>query len=112
MLLLLILILFFSITSHAQETTFDKGKKYKIGGIKVTGLKSYNEQTVITYTQLREGQEILVPGEEISAVIKKLWGLELFSDINFYIQRIEGDKIFLELIFTQENDFSGKSDGK
>jgi len=59
--------------------------------------KSYNEQTVITYTQLREGQEILVPGEEISAVIKKLWGLELFSDINFYIERIEGDQIFLEL---------------
>lgn len=95
--LLLVLVLFFSIASYGQETTFDKGKKYTIGGIKVTGLKSYNEQTVITYTQLREGQEILVPGEEISAVIKKLWGLELFSDINFYIDRIEGDKIFLEL---------------
>lgn len=96
-LFLLVSLLFCSITTHAQETTFDKGKKYIIGGIKVTGLKSYNEQTVVTYTQLREGQEILVPGEEISGVIKKLWGLELFSDINFYIERIEGDKIFLEL---------------
>lgn len=96
-LFLLVSLLFCSIATHAQETTFDKGKKYIIGGIKVTGLKSYNEQTVVTYTQLRKGQEILVPGEEISAVIKKLWGLELFSDINFYIERIEGDKIFLEL---------------
>ncbi|WP_046755206.1 BamA/OMP85 family outer membrane protein [Kordia jejudonensis] len=96
-LFLLVSLLFCSIATHAQETTFDKGKKYTIGGIKVTGLKSYNEQTVVTYTQLREGQEILVPGEEISGVIKKLWGLELFSDINFYIERIEGDKIFLEL---------------
>ncbi|WP_298418909.1 outer membrane protein assembly factor BamA [uncultured Kordia sp.] len=96
-LFLLVSLLFCSIATHAQETTFDKGKKYIIGGIKVTGLKSYNEQTVVTYTQLRKGQEILVPGEEISAVIKKLWGLELFSDINFYIERIEGDNIFLEL---------------
>jgi len=96
--LLLVSLLFCSIATHAQETTFDKGKKYIIGGIKVTGLKSYNEQTVVTYTQLREGQEILIPGEEISAVIKKLWGLELFSDINFYIDRIEeGNKVFLEL---------------
>lgn len=94
---LIVLVLFFSIATHAQETTFDKGKKYVIGGIKVTGLKSYNEQTVVTYTQLREGQEILIPGEEISAIIKKLWGLELFSDINFYIERIEGNKVFLEL---------------
>ena len=45
--LLLVLVLFFSITSHAQETTFDKGKKYTIGGIKVTGLKSYNEQPFV-----------------------------------------------------------------
>ncbi|QHI38211.1 Outer membrane protein assembly factor BamA [Kordia antarctica] len=95
--LLLVVLLFCSITTHAQETTFDKGKKYVIGGIKVTGLKSYNEQTVVTYTQLREGQEILIPGEEISAVIKKLWGLELFSDINFYIARVEGNTVFLEL---------------
>lgn len=96
--LLLVVTLFCSIATNAQETTFDKGKKYIIGGIKVTGLKSYNEQTVVTYTQLREGQEILIPGEEISGVIKKLWGLELFSDINFYIDHVEdGNKVFLEL---------------
>ena len=38
---LLVLLLFCSIATYAQETTFDKGKKYIIGGIKVTGLKSY-----------------------------------------------------------------------
>ena len=81
----------------AQEVTFDKGQTYVLGGIEVTGLKSYNEQTVITYTGLRTGQQITVPGEQISNIINKLWKLKLFSDINFYITAIEDNKVFLEL---------------
>ncbi|MEM9075612.1 MAG: POTRA domain-containing protein [Bacteroidota bacterium] len=81
----------------AQDTSFENGKTYILGGLSVTGLESYNEQTVKTYTGLRVGQPITVPGDEISAVIKKLWGLELFSDVSMYYTKIEGDKIFLEL---------------
>lgn len=88
---------FFTTILTAQETTFDKGKKYILGGIEVTGVKSYNQQTVITYTGLRIGQEIVIPGEEISNIISKLWKLQLFSDISFYITNIEGEQVFLEL---------------
>nr|WP_246865724.1 outer membrane protein assembly factor BamA [Croceivirga thetidis] len=80
-----------------QGVSLDNAKTYILGGLEVTGVKSYNEQTVKTYTGLRIGQELRIPGEETSAVIKKLWGLELFSDIKFYITKIEGDKVFLEL---------------
>src|SRR5690606_3852640 len=62
-----------------------------------TGLQSYNEQTVVSYTGLREGQPIQVPGGAISEVIKKLWNLDLFSNVEMYYTKIEGDKIFLEL---------------
>lgn len=81
----------------AQDITFDKGQTYTLGGLEVTGLKSFNEQTVITFTGLRVGQEITIPGEQLSEVINRLWDLRLFSDINFYQTRVEGDKIFLEL---------------
>ncbi len=84
--------------SFAQETTsYEDGKKYILGGLKVTGLQSYNEQTVKTYTGLREGQPITLPGEQISAIINKLWGLELFSEIDFYITNIKGEEVFLTL---------------
>ncbi len=86
-----------SLVGTAQDISYEEGKKYILGGLEVTGLQSYNEQTVKTYTGLREGQPITVPGEEISAIINKLWGLELFSDISFYITKIEGDEVFLEL---------------
>ncbi|WP_047419059.1 outer membrane protein assembly factor BamA [Cellulophaga sp. Hel_I_12] len=92
-----IFLLLFSVASFSQETSYDEGKQYILAGLEVTGVQSYNEQTVKTYTGLREGQVITVPGEEISAVINKLWSLELFSDISFYITKIEDDKIYLEL---------------
>ncbi|WP_373018615.1 outer membrane protein assembly factor, partial [Muriicola sp.] len=81
----------------SQDIPYDEGKKYILKSLEVTGLQSYNEQTVKTYTGLREGQLITVPGDQISDVLKKLWGLELFSDITFYITRIEGEDIYLEL---------------
>ncbi|KPM32459.1 Outer membrane protein assembly complex, YaeT protein [Croceitalea dokdonensis DOKDO 023] len=93
----LFLFFFMLWSASAQQTALEDGKKYILGGIEVTGLQSYNEQTVKTYTGLRIGQPITVPGEEISSVIKKLWGLELFTNVEMYQTRIEGDKIFLEL---------------
>ena len=94
---LLLALLLFTTQSFAQDTSFEDGKKYILGGLEVTGLQSYNEQTVKTYTGLRVGQAITVPGDEISAVIKKLWSLELFSNVEMFYTKIEGDKIFLEL---------------
>ncbi len=97
-----LLLLLTCIFNFAQSnSTYEDGKKYILGGLKVSGLKSYNEQTVKTYTGLRTGQPITIPGDQISAVINKLWGLELFSDIEFYVVNIEGESIFLELAITE-----------
>ena len=87
-------------TSHlvlGQDNAYVKGKEYVINDIKVTGIKSFNEQTVITYTGLFVGKKVQIPGEDISKIINKLWKLELFSDINFYITKIIDDKVDLEI---------------
>ena len=105
-LLFLLLLLLTSFTITAQETPYDEGKKYILGGLEVTGLQSYNEQTVKTYTGLRVGQPITVPGDQISSVISKLWGLELFTDVDFFITNIEGDQIFLELVIKERPTLS------
>ncbi len=91
------LLLLTTAIATSQDISYEDGKSYILGGIEVTGLQSYNEQTVKTYTGLRVGQPITLPGEQISAVITKLWGLELFSSIDFYIINVEDDKVFLEL---------------
>ena len=89
--------LFWQHGAYTQEQTFSKGKFYEIGEITVTGVKSFSPQTVVAYTGLKKGQRIQIPGEEISATINKLWKLELFSDIEFYINNIDGEIADLEL---------------
>jgi len=85
-------------TLQAQNLEeFQKGKLYTIDTIMVSGIKTFSNQTVISYSQLRKGQKINIPGDEISSVINKLWNLQLFSDINFYINKIEGDRVGLEI---------------
>jgi outer membrane protein insertion porin family len=83
--------------ANAQENAYNKGKFYELGEINVTGVKSFSPQTVVAYTGLKKGQRIQIPGEEISATINKLWKLELFSDIEFFITNIDGEVADLEL---------------
>lgn len=92
-----LLTLLFSSSLFAQETKLESGKSYILAKIDVTGKISYNEQTVTTFTGLEKGQQIIVPGQDISNAIKKLWKLGLFSDVNFYVNEIKGDSIYLEL---------------
>ncbi|MET0759082.1 MAG: outer membrane protein assembly factor BamA [Flavobacterium sp.] len=95
----LTVLLFGSISQiEAQERVpFDQGIKYILADVDVTGKISFNEQTVVTFAGLEKGQKITVPGEEISNAIKKLGKLGLFSEIDFYVNKIEGDSIYLEL---------------
>ena len=103
--LLSFLVLLTGFFTNAQSDN-QESKKYILAGLEVVGLQSYNEQTVKTYTGLRVGQPITIPGEQISNVIKKLWGLELFTDITFFINKIEGNKIYLELDITERPTLS------
>ncbi len=80
-----------------DRVPFDQGKKYILGDVKVVGEISFNPQTVVTFAGLEKGQEITIPGEQISSSIKKLGKLGLFDEISFYINRIENDSIFLDL---------------
>ena len=95
--LFLFALLFIGNTINAQDTTLEKGKEYTLAGVEVIGKVSFNEQTVITFTGLEIGSKIRIPGEEISLAITKLWKLGLFNDVNFYVKKIEGENIFLEL---------------
>ena len=96
LLLLILLGSFFQLQAQ-DRVPFDQGKKYILSNVKVNGKISYNEQTVVTFAGLEKGQKITVPGEEISNAIKKLGKLGLFSDIDFYVDKIENDSIWLDL---------------
>jgi len=84
-------------TTSAQDIKFKNAQKYVLGEISVTGNTNFSEQTVISYSGLRKGEEIMIPGEEISTALKKLWNSKLFSSIDIYLLKTEGNVAFLEI---------------
>ena len=80
-----------------SQDVYRKGGTYVIDTITVVGLENFSDRTVVTYSGLREGQSIQMPGEEISAILKKLWNLELFSNVDLYITDINDGAIKLEI---------------
>lgn len=94
LLLLVILVSCFAVSAQINTTS---QKKYIIEGIEITGTTNFNSTTVVTYSGLRIGQEIEIPGKEIGDAINKLWTSNLFSDINVYSTKIEGNLIYLEI---------------
>lgn len=87
----------FSQIKAQDRVPFDQGKKYILAKVELTNKISFNDQTVVTFAGLQKGQEITVPGEEISSAIKKLGKLGLFDEIAFYVNHIENDSIYLDL---------------
>ena len=87
----------YSINVFSQVEGFISGKEYILDSISIKGLKNFNNQTVISYSGLKLGQKIFLPGEETGLIIRKLWKLELFSDINFYATKVDGNKISIEI---------------
>ena len=85
----------FSITAQGIELA--NAKKYTIEDITISGSTNFSSQTIITYSGLRKGQEVFIPGEKISAAIKKLWSSNLFSSIDIFMTKAEGDNIVLEI---------------
>jgi outer membrane protein insertion porin family len=87
----------FSQIKAQERVPFDQGKTYILAKFDVVGKISFNSNTVVTFAGLEKGQEITVPGEQISNAIKKLGKLGLFEEISFYVNRIENDSIYLDL---------------
>jgi len=92
-LLVLACIFLFSESTYSQNRV----ERYNIGEIEVSGNTSFSPLTIITFSGLREGDAISIPGEKLSNAIKKLWGSNLFSSVNVYKTKIEDGVINLEI---------------
>ncbi len=71
-------------------------KEYILADLRVTGLKKFSEKTVKLFTGLNLGQVLRVPGDKLSSAIKKLYETEQFSNVDVYIDRVEGNSVYLE----------------
>jgi len=90
---------------------YNNPSEYIIGGITISGTKYLDHNTLINISGLKVGEKIIVPGENISSAIKKLWKQGLFADIKVSATKIQGNSIFLDF-YVEEHPRLSKFDSK
>ncbi|QOD60510.1 outer membrane protein assembly factor BamA [Polaribacter haliotis] len=83
-------------TISNSNISFEKGKEYILGGVSVTGLQKFSEETVRVFTGLRYGQPIKLPGDKLTSAIKKLYESKQFSDVDVYLAKVDGNTVYLQ----------------
>lgn len=83
--------------SESNKPDLSVPKNYLLGGVTVTGTNAFTEASVISYSGLKTGQEIKIPGDKLTSAIKKLHKSDRFSDVEVFITKMEGNTVYLEI---------------
>ena len=94
----------FCSTAMAQEKIVNPDITYAgtprsciIGGISVHGVEGYEDYMLTGLSGLQVGQQISLPGSEITEAVKRYWRHGLFSKVTISADSIVGDTVYLAL---------------
>ncbi|UYZ58712.1 outer membrane protein assembly factor BamA [Hymenobacter latericus] len=83
-------------TQPAGRATSQEPQRYEIGGISVSGARFLDANTLIGLTGLKVGDPVSIPGEELGRAIRKLWDQGILGDVQVVVDRVEGNRVFLD----------------
>jgi outer membrane protein insertion porin family len=89
--------------------SYDNPKTYIIGGITVTGIRYLDSEVLKNLSGLSVGEEITVPGDQVTTALKKYWKQGLFSDVKITATKIVGNKIWFEIYLQERPRLSAKN---
>ena len=99
---LLVVMLCSAISTKAQDVIVNPEISYAgtprtciVGGLSVKGVEGYEDYVLTGLSGLSVGQEISVPGQEITEAVKRYWRHGLFSKVSISADSIVGSKIYL-----------------
>ena len=108
-LLLFVCILGVSLGTQAQVTlntsletiSYSNPRQYVLGGVTISGTKHLDHNTLIQISGLNIGETLVVPGDDITQAVEKLWEQGLFSDVQITATKIQGNSIFLNFFLEE-----------
>ena len=111
------LALFFSAHLYAQTVAdstnfsvfYDSPKHYTLSGLEISGIKFLDTEVLKGLSGLTIGDEITIPGDQITSALKKYWKQGLFSDVKISATKIVGDKIWLNVFLQERPRLSAKN---
>lgn len=80
--------------------SYDDPQKYELGPIRIDGADNFDAQAIKLIAGLRPGQEITLPGEEITKAIKNLWDEGLFSSVSIEVEKEVAGVVYLVIKLT------------
>ena len=96
------LLTFLPLATSAQDKIVNPDISYagmprscEIGGIAVEGVEGYEDYVLTGLSGLSVGQQIEVPGTQITEAVKRYWRNGLFSKVRITADSIVGSKIYL-----------------
>lgn len=105
--------------SQGQDTLFKKAENFQYNFIEPSSYKIKNIQVfevsgkpvqkamVVLYSGLSIGQEIKVPGSEISKAIENIWKQEYFSDIQVFFQFVDDNMVIVQFLVKEQPRLNG-----
>ncbi len=70
------------------EVDYSNPQKYVIGGVDVKGNTYFSDQQILQLTGLQKGNEVVVPSDELSSVITRLWLQGFFADVAIQVDSL------------------------
>ena len=91
--------------------------KYEIAQITVTGASNYEDFVLIGFSGLSVGDQVSIPGDQITNAVKRFWKQGLFSDVKIYATKIHDGKVWLNIELKErprvsEINFNGLKKGE
>lgn len=86
-----------STSDQLIDMSYVNPQTYEIAEITVSGAETLNQEALIALSGLEVGDRIRIPGEAISTAINKLWSQGIIGDATILVNKVEGDKVYLEI---------------
>ncbi|MDD3458998.1 MAG: outer membrane protein assembly factor BamA [Weeksellaceae bacterium] len=76
---------------------YNNPKPFVLADLEVSGNTHYSKNQILRFTGMRLGETIEIPGTKTNNALKKLWRSNLFSGIDMYAVKTEGNQIWLRI---------------
>ena len=102
--ILSVLAMLFSTALYAQQRVERPDVSYagtprtcKLAGLTVSGVEGYEDYVLLGISGLSVGQQVTIPGNEVTDAVKRYWRHGLFSEVQVLVDSIVGDNAYLHI---------------
>ena len=88
-------------TIYSPEISYAKPIHKTIASIEIEGMRSFDDFVLRNLSGLAVGDEVLIPGDAMSAAVNRIMRQGYFSNVRIIADKYVGNKVYLKIIVTE-----------